>query len=110
MFYGTVTRIPKDESEMVWRTVGYDNPKDPDLEGNFLYEFSQENNWSCYIHTKKDAEFFMNKPEDYIVELVNTRPERPSRPQRPPVAEVAKNDTVDELIAGAKKAAKKSKE
>lgn len=77
--YGFVTRLPKDESELAWRTTGYSgtNP-----EGCYQYEFSDMVGWKQPIFTQLDFEFFSKKPNDYRVEAVAGREARPQRPVR----------------------------
>lgn len=77
--YGFVTRLPKDNNELTWRTTGYvgTNP-----EGCYQYEFSDMVGWKQPIFTQLDFEFFSKKSNDYRVEAVAGREARPQRPVR----------------------------
>lgn len=87
--YGFVTRLPKDERELNWKTTGFQgfNP-----EGSYQYEFSDHVGWKQPVFTKLDAEFFVSRPNDYKFEAVAGRDSRPVRPKRDEVTQKIEED------------------
>lgn len=88
--YGFVTRLPKDEKELVWRTTGFQgmNP-----EGSYLYEFSDHVGWKQPVFTEADMKFFLSKPHDYRFEAVAGRDSRPIRPKRDKIEQKVEEDS-----------------
>lgn len=102
--YGYVTRLPKDEREVMWETGGYqgENP-----EGSYLHKFSDHEGWRQPVYTRLDMEYFMSKPIEYKFEplsgrLTSVRPTRPSPIEefdKKVAAEAPKTLLVDEMPA-----------
>ena len=78
--YGYVTRLPKDEKEVIWETGGYGGEN---AEGSFRHKFSDYEGWRQPVYTRLDMEYFMSKPIEYRFEplsgrVTSVRPTRPS--------------------------------
>lgn len=94
--YGFVTRLPKDNNELSWRTTGYQGYN---IEGTYQYQFSDNDGWRQPVFTKLDVDFFKSKPDEYRYENAQGRESRPQRPVREEVKPVVEAPKPEPVVA-----------